>query len=365
MAISKTQTAVIQTNEKSSLPLIVSQSVPTFQLPSEQYVLVRVLAVALNPTDFKMVQHFPIGDNLAGCDFCGIIEACGSNDTANQFPIGTRVCGAVFPYNPSQRQSGAFAEWVIADSGLLLKVPEGWDDLDAAALGGVSWGTSVLAFYDPDALALIGRPTKPSEKREPVLVYGAGTGSGTMACQLLRLAGYAPIAVASSKSAAMAMEYGAIGVADYTSSTCAETIKQLAGGAPIQYVLDCITTAESAALCFSLIARTGGRYACLEELRPAWRTRRTVRVKEVMGFEGLGIKIDLGPTAYSRDVNLTLRKICCEATKEIQTVLDEGLLKPHPVREVTGQWQGIIDGLAMLQRGDVKGQKLVVRVSTI
>ncbi|EED16639.1 zinc binding dehydrogenase, putative [Talaromyces stipitatus ATCC 10500] len=364
MAIPQTQTAVIQTNEKSTLPLTVSESVPTFQQPSDQYVLVRVLAVALNPTDFKMVQYFPIADNLAGCDFCGVVEACGNEETSQQFPPGTRVCGAVFPYNPQARQSGSFAQWVIADSGLLLKVPDGWNDLDAAAVGGVGWGTAVLAFYDPDALALTGRPTKKSDEKEPVLVYGAGTASGTMACQLLNLSGYAPIAIASSASADMAMKYGAIGTADYTSPSCADAIKKLAGGAPIRHVLDCIASAESAAMCFSLIARTGGRYACLEGLNPAWKTRRTVKVKEVMGFEGLGIKIDLGPTSYSRDANLALRKICCDTTKDIQIVMDAGLLKPHPVREVPGQWQGIIDGLAMLQRGEVRGQKLVVRVSS-
>lgn len=129
--------------------------------------------------------------------------------------------------------------------------------------------------------------------------------------------------------------------------------------------MDCITSAESTAFCFSSIARTGGRYACLEGLNPAWNTRRSIRVKEVMGFEGLGIKIDLGPSSYSRNANPALHEICCTRAKDIQAVLDAGLIKPHPIREVPGQWQGIIDGLAMLQRGEVRGQKLVVRVSAL
>lgn len=161
------------------------------------------------------------------------------------------------------------------------------------------------------------------------------------------------------------MEYGAVRTAAYTSPTCAETIRSLAGGAPIRHVLDCITNAESVAICFAAMARTGGRYACLEGLDESWRTRRAIHTKEVMGFEGLGIRIDLGPTSYSREANQELFEICARWTTEMQSILDAGLIRTHPIREVSGQWEGIIDGLAMLQRGEVRGQKLVVRVATL
>lgn len=47
---------------------------------------------------------------------------------------------------------------------------------------------------------------------------------------------------------------------------------------------------------------------------------------------------------------------------EVQKLVDEGRLKCHPVREVPGKWQGIIQGLNMLKDSQVRGQKLVVRV---
>lgn len=175
--------------------------------------------------------------------------------------------------------------------------------------------------------------------------------------------GYLPIAVTSTKSEPLAMSFGAIGTAAYTSPTCVETIKSLAGG-PIRLALDCITNPESVATCFAAMARTGGRYACLEGLEESWRTRRTIRTKVVMGFEGLGIPIDLGPTEYSREANQELFDVTVQWTKEVQSVFDAGKLKPHPIREVPGQWQGIIDGLGMIQRGEVRGEKLVVRVAT-
>jgi NADPH:quinone reductase-like Zn-dependent oxidoreductase len=76
---------------------------------------------------------------------------------------------------------------VVVDSRLLVEVPESWSDLEAASLG-VGWSTLCLAFSDPNALGLEGLPTKPThQNQEPILVYGGGTASGTLACQLLTL----------------------------------------------------------------------------------------------------------------------------------------------------------------------------------
>lgn len=78
----KTQTAVIRSRtppRKSGLPLIVAHSRPVPDLPLPYHVLVRVLAVGLNPTDHKMITHFYMDGNTVGCDFCGIIESAGSS----------------------------------------------------------------------------------------------------------------------------------------------------------------------------------------------------------------------------------------------------------------------------------------------
>ncbi|KAK2758734.1 hypothetical protein FQN54_003424 [Arachnomyces sp. PD_36] len=160
------------------------------------------------------------------------------------------------------------------------------------------------------------------------------------------------------------MSFGAVGTAAYTSPTCVETIKSLAGG-PIRLALDRITNSESVATCFAAMARTGGRHACLKGVGESWRSRRAIETKVVMGFEGLGIPIDIGPTEYSRGVNQGLFEVAVRWAEEVQSALDAGRLKAHPVREVAGQWQGIVDGLGMIQRGEVRGGKLVVGVATL
>lgn len=135
------------------------------------------------------------------------------------------------------------------------------------------------------------------------------------------------------------------------------------------------------------MARTGGRYAALEHVPKAWRTRKAVRVREVMGYEGLGRRVSIGvntpgdgsladderapgstgenSSTYTREPNPALFAITHRWRDEVQALLDEGLLRCHPVREVSDgdDWaSAIVQGLSELQRGEVRGQKLVVRV---
>jgi len=363
MMIPKIQTAVTQsasTQPESNLPLAVSHSVPVPDMPSPHHVLIRVLAVGLNPTDYKMVTQFYTAGNATGCDFCGIVEVAGASAVLS---VGTRVCGACFPYRPDNQNNGAFSQWVVEDSRQMLKVPDSWTDTQAAALGAVGWGTACLALSDPEALALAGLPSKPVEKHIPVLVYGGATATGLIAIQLLKLSGYAPIAVCSSTSAPLVMKYGAIGTASYTSTTCIEMIKSIAADTPIRHILDCITDADSASICFGAMGRTGGRYACLEEFHDSWRTRRAVKVKVVMGFELQGVDIDLGHDVYTRKARPELHALGTVWTGEMQALLHSGAIMTPPTQELQGGFEGIIQGLHILRAGEARGKKLVAKIT--
>ncbi|KAI0436036.1 putative alcohol dehydrogenase [Xylaria telfairii] len=372
----ETQIALVQAPSSSSkIPLALSKNVPIPPLPSPDHVLVRVLAVALNPTDHKMPTHFPMPGSTAGCDFCGIVVSSTASQSNQRRspppPPGTRVCGAVYAYNPEDPLTGAFAEYVVADSRLLLRVPDHWTDLHAAALGGIGWGTAGLALWGSDAMGLEGRPARPVAGGPPVLVYGGATATGTMACQLLKLSGYHPIAVTSKTSAALATRFGAADTVSYTSSKCLDDIKgllaKLPQPAPLRHALDCITDPESAAVCFGALSRTGGRYACLELFDEAWRSRRAVRVGVIMAYELWGARVILDDTnsgaAYSRAASPEKLQATIAWADEMQDLLDKGLVDNHPVHEVEGKWDGIMNGLGMLQRGEVRGSKLVIRVS--
>lgn len=149
-------------------------------------VLVKTVAVALNPCDFKMAERFPSPGATDGCDFAGTIVALGSN-AANirDFRIGDRVCGAVHGSNPIDHQAGSFAEYVAIDVEFLFKMPNIMPFETGAAIGGTGLGTLGLALFR--SLGLPGTPERPAEKSLIVLVYGGSTSVGTMAIQLLRL----------------------------------------------------------------------------------------------------------------------------------------------------------------------------------
>ena len=87
-------------------------------------------------------------------------------------------------------------------------------------------------------------------------------------------------------------------------------------------------------------------------------------MKVVMGFESKGVDVDLGHPVYTRKKNPELHTIGSQWTKDIQSLLDQGLLTTQSVREVDGQFEGIIKALEMLQSGEVKGEKLAVKVSS-
>ena len=70
-------------------------SVPVPALPAGNYILVKVTAVAINPTDWKHVDGGgqSIGC-IVGCDYAGIVEEVGP-DVAGKFAKGDRICGPV------------------------------------------------------------------------------------------------------------------------------------------------------------------------------------------------------------------------------------------------------------------------------
>lgn len=174
-----TQTAIIT---QSDTKLGISHNAPVPDLEPTM-VLIKNVAVPLNPTDYKMPAYFPSPGAINGCDFTGTIIAMGSA-VKRALKVGDRVCGAVHGANPIRHQSGTFAEYVEADPDFIIKVPKDMAWEAAAAIGGAVIGTVGLGLFH--SLGLPG-PEKPANKAFVVLVYGGSTACGTMAIQLLKL----------------------------------------------------------------------------------------------------------------------------------------------------------------------------------
>ena len=323
-------------------------------------ILVRNKAVAINPCDYKMHERFPCTGAIDGCDFAGVVVAVGSQvSESGSFQVGDRVCGAVHGSNPLRPECGSFAEYVVSESEFTLKIHPDMSFEEAAALGGTGLATLGMALFHESALGLSGTPDAPAAKPRTVLVYGGSSSVGTMAMQLVRLAGHTPITVCSSKNSSLARSYGAEEVFDYTNPDCAKEIKTHTRNS-LSYVLDPFTDAKSIALCYGAMGRAGGRYSCLEMYPDYLLDNRLIKVGFVMGPALLGHRLALDH-GYERDADPAMRAFGVKWYKSVQSLLDQRLLRPHPIRVLDGPWhEAVLEGIDLLKKKAVSGQKLVV-----
>ena len=363
----------------AGVPIIQSAS-PLPPLESDM-ILVRAVAVAVNPTDFKMIDNFPSPGATPGCDFAGIVVAIGpavnparEKGHHDLLCIGDRVCGGVHGSNPLRPLVGAFSTYVAAFGDCVLKVPQATNWEQAAALGGAVPGTLGLALVE--SLGLDIGPRKSADKPVYVLVYGGSTASGTLAIQLLNLqvrssentrcdtndpdrSGYNVITTCSPHNFDLVKSYGAHIAIDYHSPTCAAEIKTYSRNA-LKYALDTITTAQSLALCYAAIGRAGGKYTGLEMIPPELldNARRTVKADWVLGVSMSGERIAL-EGAYGCEARPDRRAFGRTWFALLQGLLDGGQIRSHPPKVMSGGFEGVIDGIDLLRRRGVSGEKLV------
>jgi len=152
-------------------------------------------------------------------------------------------------------------------------------------------------------------------------------------------------------------------VFDYNDSSCAQKIKTYTRNA-LAYVLDPFTDAKSIALCYSAMGRAGGRYACLEMYPDYVLERKSVKVGFVMGPALLGHRLALD-YGYERDADPEMRSFGVSWYQNLQILLDGSKLKPHPLKELKNQFDGVLEGIKMLKNKEVSGEKLVVAINEL
>ncbi|PQE10403.1 hypothetical protein CJF32_00000963 [Rutstroemia sp. NJR-2017a WRK4] len=353
---------------------------PPIESGSEK-VLVKVHAVALNQSDWKMVDFSAKPGNISGYDMSGTVEAV-DTATPTNLVVGDRVLGV------TGVRGGAFAEYVVTDGNLLIKFPVAMEFRTAASFG-VGIVTTGLALYSQEFLALQWpnadgkiESTSGSKRvgprgwsggnssifddtenaRIPVLVYGASTATGTLALQLLHLSGYEAIAVCSPRNFALVQSRGASKCFDYHSSGCGAMIKQYTHNR-LEYVLDCITTASSMRLCYEAVGTKGGKYVSLDPFNPrVQRSRSDVKASFCYALTIFGRPIELDGE-FARDAKPEDRKLAEKFVKVAERFIEEGKLKAHPTKLMEGGLDRVIDGVDLLRKGKVSGEKLVYNVT--
>ncbi|KAF2814773.1 putative zinc-binding oxidoreductase ToxD [Mytilinidion resinicola] len=336
------------------------------------HLLIRTHAVALNPTDWN--QHIdapalglgPVGSTI-GCDYAGVITAVGAGVDASQ--IGVRVCGVVHGANTTAPTSGAFAEYVVAPAGLVIKLPEQMSWEEGAGLG-VAMLTVGQAFYQKKRLPVQGLGGKEGEvgageggKKPWFLVYGGSSGMGAYGIQFAKLSGFEVITTCHPRNFDYVKSLGASAAFDYRAPGCGAEIRAYTDN-QLYDIWDTIGGDEVAKICaeaFSDSAKPDGSKLWYGSITgDTFSPRDDVEVSFNLGYTGLGREFEIaGEMFEASEEDFEFMKMWC---KVAEGLIAEGKIKIHRMDVRDGGLEGVFRGILEMKEGKVSGKKLIYKL---
>lgn len=257
--------------------------------PRGRQVTVRVRAAAVNVDDVALLQDTAGGGRffhsarpapsrplVGGCEFAGVVAAVGP--AVRTLRVGDRVCGVqdCAGMSGGGRMGGVWADFAASPEGALVRLPDGLDFREAAAVGMAAHVAGDMIKRADSYLARQNRQSKSrgraraSQKKDGevddddarnqqrrCLVIGASGGLGTVLLQLLRQRDNVhTVAVCSAANSATVQRLGADEVLDYTKGPISE---QLAEAPKFDLVFDFVggTEVERTA---ATVLRRGGQF---------------------------------------------------------------------------------------------------------
>jgi NADPH:quinone reductase-like Zn-dependent oxidoreductase len=241
-------------------------------VPEPGEVLIRVKACALNHLDIWVRQGIPSYTlslpHISGSDVAGVVEAVG--DPAAGIVPGQRVfispglscwrCDQCLAGRDNfcssyglvgAKIAGGYAEFIKVPARNVIEIPGSLSFREAAAFPLVS----VTAMHMLFALGGL-------QAGEDVLIMGGGSGVGSVAVQLAKLAGARVVTtVGAQDKIAKAKELGADLVIDHAEEGIAATIKQFTGGRGVDLAIEHIGPAVWSE-CVQSLAKGGRLITC-------------------------------------------------------------------------------------------------------
>ena len=291
-------------------------------------VLIRVTAAGINRPDvFQRKGSYPPppgASDLPGLEVAG--EIVEGDLTGTSLKIGDRVC-ALTP-------GGGYAEFCVAPAGNCLPIPEGFTDVEAAALP-ETFFTVWTNVFDRGALS----------GDETLLVHGGASGIGTTAIQIARALGHKVFVTVGSDERAAAVEaLGATRAINYKTQDFVEEIKKLTDDKGVDVVLDMVSgeyinrnikcLADDGRIV--IIAQLGGSKATIDTAQ-VMRRRLTIT----------------GSTLRPRSVEFKTQ-IAQALQQKVWPLLNAGKIKP--VIHATFDLAQASDAHAMMEKGENIGK---------
>lgn len=331
----------------------------------DDYILVRVQAVALNPADWKHVDFLTSKGALIGCDYAGTVEEIGSAVT-KPFQVGDGVCGFVHGGNEIQHEDGAFANYILAKGDLQIRIPSTLKLEEASTLG-VGITTVGQALYQslglplPVSSDLVLPSNDGSVKQQTILIYGGSTATGALAIQFAKLSGLQVVTTSSPRNFDYLKSLGATAVFDYNSSSCSSDIRT--AYPDIYLALDCISTGQSTTITVDAMSRANPGYyssllpVCEDDIKA---TNNIVQIKSTMAYTAFGEDFTMGPKKFeAKPEDLKFGILFWELAAALLESKQIRVHKPS-INKYGASFDGILHGLQAMREGKVSAEKLVV-----
>ncbi|KAH6637832.1 chaperonin 10-like protein [Boeremia exigua] len=324
---------------------------------SDNEILVKVHAVALNATDYKHIDAISPPNCIVGCDYAGEVSKVGKG-VATLWKVGDRVAGAV--HGGLYADRGSFAEFLKIDGDLAWKVPDTINNA-AATTYGVSAVTAVLALCGrlgfPHIETLLEPNDKDKKEAQTIFVYAGSTSAGLSTIQLAKAFGCKVVATASPHSFDLVKSYGADAVFNYRDANVGAEISNLFPN--IKIAVDCFSEGKSTKICDTVIGKNGGQVITL--LPSSKSTTPAIKHELIMAYTLFGHEFQwlppIGPKFPAKPSDRDLLVRFYAALPRLTN-----LLKPLPITREIGGIDAILPGLQKLREQKVSGSKLVIEL---
>lgn len=324
----------------------------------DDYLLVKVDSIALNPTDWKHIDFIAKPDyrHTVGCDYAGTVVSVGPRVT-KPFKPGDRVSGFAHGSKHEDPASGCFAEYAKVKGDIQCRIPDNISFEEAA-----SWPTGIntagQGMYGPDGLGLPW-PDQPAKEKTYVLIYGASTNTGLWALQYAKLSNLTVLATCSEKNFLAVKELGANEVFDYKDPDCAAKIREATKDG-LKYVFDCVSEGGSMEICANAIS-SDGKGARYNALLPVEFPRKDVETGFTIGYSVNGEEFTFfGNNVPKKPGDFDFGKKWWSLSEKL---LNEGKIKAPAVNVRSRGLQGVFDGFEDMKNGRISRQKLVYHIA--
>ncbi|KAI0326574.1 GroES-like protein [Cubamyces sp. BRFM 1775] len=373
MTIGKTQKALILTAKHAQWQLGESP----IPVPGPKDVLVRIVATALNPIDWKvktafsrLISSYP---HVGGVDGAGIVDEVG-------WEVTTVMKGDKIVFQGwVENTKATFQQYCIVPVEITAKIPDNIS-FDQAASIPLGLSTVATGLYGHHPMSRSLRFPAPWEEDgttrfagKAVFILGGASSVGQFAIQMMNMSKFSPIiTTASLHNEPLLRSLGATHVIDRSLSPTQIKLElaKLMGGRPVEFVYDAISLPDTQAFAYDLVAPGGILVVVLPDVIPK-ELKEADKGKEVLQVVGNVHQPEnrqIGVELYARLTEwLQTGKLVVCFSPDADNVVEDGgadgvvLIQPNKVEVLPNGLAGIPGGLERLENGQVSGIKLIAR----